>query len=337
MHRVSSICSLGSLITSLILSICTAANQKQFSLNKEDRSRLQFLKDTVDLLTDYVSSQEEAILSFEPYDRLLGLLGDRMDEVYLMLQRIKNRTSSMTANFDIFELKLRGHLDELKSMFPIGDSSVVYNPSFVIADEGARCAWLRHFGPNVYMVPFEKFLSMLEAEGIVASNASPARERFVLFLRYFVNFPSDDLVTAYKWSVLIRLFGPFECFSQTFSEVVARRGFLGLVNRIKAYEMLTMHPQPRSLLIRMSRTEPQFLAFSYKNSEGQIGHQINKDRETGLPIPVSQFIRKKFSHYTLINKTIDIEQILGSSKESGNSLSEYASAATGYILSGSGN
>jgi hypothetical protein len=318
------------LIASLILSICTAANQKVFLLNKEDRSRLQFLKDTVTLITDYVSHQDESVRQFEPCETLLSLITTRMNEVHDVLKKILSQSSTMTENFDIFELKLRSHLEELKSMFPVGGSPVVESPSLLIADLDARKTWERSFGPNTHIVSFSSFVFMLQQEGILSSLSDHDRERFILFLRYFVNFPSDDAVTTFKWAQLIRLFGPYDSFAKTFGEVVARRGFLGLINRIKAYEILTMIHQPRSLLIRMSRTEPQFLAFSYKNSSGQIGHQINKDKKTGLPIPVAKFIRTKFSGYTLVNKTVDIDLILG--KDPNGSLCEYACTPTGYIL-----
>jgi hypothetical protein len=50
--------------------------------------------------------------------------------------------------------------------------------------------------------------------------------------------------------------------------------------------------------MRFSRTEPEFLAFSYKNSRGQIGHQINRD-DQGDIIPIETFIAKRFPGYAL--------------------------------------
>jgi hypothetical protein len=43
---------------------------------------------------------------------------------------------------------------------------------------------------------------------------------------------------------------------------VLGRGFLGLINRIKAREILTLEPGKNVLLLRFSRTAPDFLAVS---------------------------------------------------------------------------
>jgi len=255
-----------------------------------------------------------------------------MKEISEILKRIKSKDSVITENFDIFELKLRSYLNEIKAMYPIGETEVVSSsPSLIISDLNARKLWEQSFGKHTHGVSYAQFLEMLQSANLIPSG----NKRFLLFLEYFVNFPSDDYVTTYQWDSLIRLFGPFPTFSLTFSEIIAGRGFLGLVNRIKAYEILTMVHQPNCLLIRLSRTEPEFLAFSYKNADGQILHQINKDRKTGLPIPISKFIKSKFSGFTLVNKSVDVEQILGTMNEPKLSLFQYASAKSEYILSSS--
>jgi len=319
------VCNRGNSIFSVLFSILNSAKQGVIFLNQEDKSRLQFLKNTIELIVEYVGNQTIVTRSLEPYVKLLRLLISRMDEVHDILKKIQHQESSITENFDIFELKLRSHLDELKAMFPIG---AIVSPVSIISDAKARKLWEDNFGSE-HMVSFTKFLDMLSIAKIYNKND----KRFLLFLRYFVNFPNDDNVTTYKWDLLIRLFGPFDSFLATFSLVVARRGFLGLINRIKAYEILTLEHQPRSVLIRLSRTEPQFLAFSYRNKDGQINHQINKDRVTGLPIPVSQFLQTKFPGYALVKKSVDVEMILGKDGSNGLSLSlsQYASTQSEYI------
>jgi hypothetical protein len=329
----SKVCFLANSITALIQTIFALvnSNDSHFSLNKEDRSRIQFLKDTVDLISDYVSNQCEIVRKISPYNELLGFLIRRMTEIWEILKQIQDRHSTITENFDIFELKLRSHLDELTSMFPNGNSRFIVYPSEIISDSDAKSTWDFHFGTDVFLVSFHQFLEMLQNSNIF----SPENRRFRLFLEYFVNFPCDDYVSTYKWDSLVRLFGPFRSFSTNFSDIVTRRGFLGLVNRIKAYEILSLVREPKCLLIRLSRTEPQYLAFSYKDADGNIAHQVNKDRKTRLPIPVSKFIKTKFPGYTLINMSVDIEQILGKSEYL--SLSQYASAQSEYILSCSEN
>jgi hypothetical protein len=50
------------------------------------------------------------------------------------------------------------------------------------------------------------------------------------------------------------------------------------LGRAQAQEILLLDSCPSSLLlIRFSRTEPEFLAFSYKDERGQIRHSLNKE------------------------------------------------------------
>jgi hypothetical protein len=68
--------------------------------------------------------------------------------------------------------------------------------------------------------------------------------------------------------------------------IVLGRGFLGLINRIKAREVLTLDSSKCILLLRFSRTAPEYLAISFKDESGNIGHRINN---TGMPIRVRFF------------------------------------------------
>jgi hypothetical protein len=61
-------------------------------------------------------------------------------------------------------------------------------------------------------------------------------------------------VTVYKWHILTRLFGPWDSFFDNIKLYVMGQGFLGLINRIRAEELL--RDAPDQLLIRFSRTIP---------------------------------------------------------------------------------
>jgi hypothetical protein len=226
-------------------------------------------------------------------------------------------------------MKMRGYYQEINSFFPLElQSNSLPLASSIIEDERARELWIKHFGENCYMTTFDEFLKMLSDEQICKielDNSSDTKDqclRFKLFLKYFLNFPSDDMVTPFKWNQLIRLFGPFDGFCENFLSNVTSRGFLGLINRIKAYEILSNLRSKRKLIIRLSRTEPQYLAFSYRNSDGHIGHLINKDSD-GNAIKFNDFLKLKFPNYTVVDMRINIEKILNANLET--SLTEYAS------------
>lgn len=111
--------------------------------------------------------------------------------------------------------------------------------------------------------------------------------RFKQHLHHFLNFPKDDLMTTYRFHVLVTLFGPlpdvtrnFEqydsslCTTYSFSYVLGQ-GFLGLVNMIKAEEVFReIVPTVNTVLIRFSRQRPTNLAFtSFNARERTIEHR----------------------------------------------------------------
>ena len=295
-------------------------------LKKEDRCRLQFLRDTVDLIVSFSSAQRDEVKALPQFLTLFEILTARMVDVSKMLQRIERMESTITENFDIFELKLRSYLEELKALFP--PNGFPASSLGLISDEGAKMVWARYFGESAF-VTFGRFVHMLESEQILPCAGSE-ENRTGMFLRYFANFPVDDVVTTYKWNQLVCLFGPLDRFANNFQSLVMGKGFLGLINRIQAFEILTLTHRPRTLLIRTSRTEPQFLAFSYKDAEGKIAHRLNKDRY-GQLVPVEEFMRTRFSGYELVDQGLDVQKIFGVEKFA-DPLTQYASESGGYYL-----
>jgi hypothetical protein len=321
-NELALVMSAASHINSKILDMCTSANHNTIRMNKEDRSRLQFLKDTILLLLAFIGSLPGSTKEEVDFIFYVKILSKRMMETVKMVNKIANFSAAMTPNFDIFELILRNQYAEMNALFP---AQIHPDPTELIVDEKARASWRVHFQTRSF-VKFDDFLLMLRVENVFKEEPSVD---LVRYLRYFVNFPNEDAVTPYKWNWLLNLFGPLDSFSVNFSNIVTKRGFLGLINRIQAFEILTMVHQPRCYLIRLSRTEPQFLAFSYRNSEGHIGHQINKD-QSGRPIPVEQFIRDKFPKYEPVQKSMNLDLIF--EIDSQKSLVEYASYPSGYIV-----
>ena len=311
-------------VSATILQICTSANEGRLMITKEGRCRLKFLNDTVDLISKLVSSQPRTIRFFQPFVFLLQNIGRRMKDILEMLGKIEISTATITDNFDIFELKLRGQLEEMKTLFPPNATSLV-SPVSIISNKAARAVWLKSFG-NVHYTTFDNLILMLNIE-IIQTGGEKLSTDMKMYLRYLVNFPADDVITTYKFNQLVCLFG-LDDFEKNFRRLAEKKGFCGLINRIQAYEILTMSSHPLPLLVRMSRTDPHFLAFSYKDAKGKISHRVNKDSH-GQPIQVEKFIRDKFPHHTLVNMQLNLEKIFGENPST-RSLLEYASELSGY-------
>jgi len=306
-----------------ILTIRQEASVGYLPIGKEDRCRLGFLNDTVKLITDLVSSQSQEVRLTIPFAMLLQNVSTRMEDVLVTLKRIKRLETTITGNFDIFELKLRSHWEELTSLFPPNASSIS-SPWSLISDVEASGIWIKSFGDDYY-ITFEQLVKTVNIE-VIAAGDEALTDRMVKCLRYLVNFPEDDMITTYKFNQLVCLFGLHD-FRKNFQNLTEVKGFCGLINRIEAYEILSKSADPLPFLFRISRTEPRFFAFSYRNPKGQICHRVNKDRE-GHPIQVETFIRKYFPNYKIVDKHLDLDRIFNETS-SINPLSKYASSA-GY-------
>jgi hypothetical protein len=311
-------------IASMILTMCDVGRERG-RFRKEDRSRLYFLKDTLDLTHGVLSAQNEQGVRvpsiFQVFVRGIYL---RMKDVFFMISKIERGDAGITQNFDIFELKLRSHLDELRALFP--EKALAY-PADAIGDRDARLVWIQYVGQRFY-VRWDEFIAFLR-DSHVLEETSPGYDSLILSIRYFVDFPADDRVSSYRWGLLVRLFGPLSAFSQNLSEMVGRRGFLGSINRIQAYEILTLSHSPNCLLVRFSRTAPRFLAITYMNSKGEIAHRLNQDPDTDLPAPIGRFIRQHFPNHTMVSQSLDIKKVLDNNSQL--PLSEYAQEWSGYL------
>jgi len=313
-------------ICNAILEVCRADDVKSIKvrvLSKEDRVRLNFLRETLTMLLHFLNCPPK-IGDQKVYCLLLTAFHRQLLETHEMLCKVHAGQFAITANFDIFELTLRRYLQQLQWMFPRSGCS---SPVSRLADPKARKAWESSFGTACY-VSFNEFVRMIQ-EQVCATYAS--NEKFLQFLQYFINFPSDDIITVYKWNQLICLFGPFDDFGPNFYRVALGRGFLGLINRVQAQEILSMEFGDRCLLVRFSRTQPEFLAFSYKDTTSSsgpvVGHKINKD-SSGQPIPIDHFLRTNFTGYKLVSSRVNLSAILNSENSS---LSQYAQHTHGYI------
>jgi len=311
------------MIKECILKLCEGHGGQFFT--KEDRANFVFLSDTVDLIVAYLDQQLLQVKQMSDFRSMVYALVKALEETRHKLMRLIRKESTLTDSFEIFELTLRRYLEQFRRMFPIGGG--VVPPLSVIEDLQARAIWARQCGADKYFVRFSHF----EREVIVpqfgqCSSVSKSAD-FQAFLRYMVNFPADDMVTVYKWNLLTRLFGPYEKFTENFSKICLGRGFLGLINRIKAREILAVQGKD-TILIRFSRTEPEFLAFTYQDGNG-IGHQINCDKNRKI-IPVEQFLRERFLHFQLVNTYLNVKAIVGPNGKA--TLNTYADRASGGYL-----
>lgn len=213
---------------------------------------------------------------------------------------------------------------------PHGGANTTYShPSRIITDDKARKVWEESVGKDVYFCNFKSFY-----KHVLREETDLADKDFKRYMKYFLNFPKDDTVSVAKWNTLTRLFGPYRNFYRTLHRYVIGTGFLGLINRIRAEEILKNYPN--HVLIRFSRTAPLLLAFS-ENKDGVITHSTNgpsarkllKLPETKDNVPIDVYLQKVFPRSSLIPMKVDGRLVARK-----DTYTDYVSTSSGYLCAG---
>jgi len=270
-----------------------------------DATRFRFLLDTIGKIQSFVTSQTKSVIKSQPYKRILKALLTFLKDNKAMFTYLEQHKEPLTDNFDVLELTARRYLQQLDALFPLFRAKPD-PPSELIQDKKAREAWEQYTGSKTYFITFADFIDMLK-------KYFPEVERteFTEHLSYFVNYPNDDLICPFKWNCLMRKFGPFDEFETNFQAIVMGKGFLGLINRVTAEEILAKQPiEKKLLLMRFSRTEPNFMAFSYKDEEGAIQHSLNKkDSDPSQPMNVQKYLEEKFDGFERVPQKVKIQKL----------------------------
>ncbi|MDP2437916.1 MAG: hypothetical protein Q8P67_19410 [archaeon] len=160
----------------------------------------------------------------------------------------------------------------------LSPTTIIQTPTVLIRDSRARAAWEKHFG-QVAIVDFNLFFQQL----VVGEwPAAASHHDFYTFFNFFLNFPRDNFMTTYKWDMITKQFGPYSLFFDNFVQFGCGNGFIGLVNSVKADEVL--NKKPGSYVFRFSRKEPEKLTLSYCTSSSglpQVFHR-RKPHEISL-------------------------------------------------------
>jgi len=325
----------------------SSEEKKPFDMHSRNGTRIEFLKQTVLLLKDYFEKgakareEEEEALALKSfsvqrektkvlpeYVHLLRIVNKQLIETSQILVQVRKGTIKLNQNFDIIELSLRRYYAHFVLMFsPTGEASSLFQyPSEMIQDPRARAIWDKYVGREKYFVDFDHFYE----EVLMKEMDGKADKNFRYNMQFFLNFPKDDTVTVSKWNLLTRLFGPYENFYQNFKTYVLGQGFLGLINRIRAEEILKDYPY--HVLIRFSRTAPLVLAFSVSRGN-VIQHYTNAPsqrsalglEESAENIPIATFLKEQFPDARLVPMKVDGKAIAHK-----DTLSHYCEQIAGY-------
>mmetsp|Transcript_29654 Transcript_29654/g.33047 ORF Transcript_29654/g.33047 Transcript_29654/m.33047 type:complete len:522 (+) Transcript_29654:269-1834(+) len=252
------------------------------------KARIGYLKATLEatemLLLSVAKSTPESLWNKYPvkttqcFQRLVQVLSGNIEDTTTTLEQIARDEMDISPNFDIYELTLRRYYDQLKRMFIEADDHTLHEPSTLIADEQARLLWTELFGQGRYFVKFDQFCSQV-IQPLVSSHSreiDASYEDLIASLKFFVNFPRDDLVTPYKFHLLCCHWGPYSKIACNLEKYALCNGFVGLVNAIHSKHILseisTQNNGKTYVLMRFSRLHPDKLTISYMSPNREVRH-----------------------------------------------------------------
>jgi len=200
---------------------------------------------------------------------------DSIREIQIYLRN----ACEVTDNFDIFEFTIRRYAAAIQVMF----STNIDSFSSLIDDESARSFWIDRFGDHGAVTYFEfidAFYSVFESNS--ATEISD-------FIKFSINFPSDDFVTVYKFDVFVKQFGPFNFLLENITAVVTL-GFAGLINNVTATEIYEekYKDTKNGWLVRFSRKTPDKLTLN-------------------IATPDQGWVAVRLKHYSLYHDVLHLE------------------------------
>jgi len=304
-----------------LISPADFVHEKQAGAN--NAMRISYLKttiaDLIDLLDStpihFLSDQESPSISC--FYNVIQVMEGEVKGTWEALVNILSGKMEMTVNFDIFELALRRYYHQLKVMFIDASETVRSTPALLIKDNGARNLWIDLFGSETYFVPFDRFMN----DVVTGVLGVPPSGDVCRTIKFFLNFPVDNMVTTYKFHLLMCHWGPLSSLIQNLNKFALRHGFLGLINAIQASEILKTYSSPR-ILMRFSRLEPEKLTISFSDSYGKV-HHSRKPVDIQIDTYLSRNMRINRPHF--VPKHLDWLEL-----ESKKTALDYAQVSSGY-------
>lgn len=201
-----------------------------------------------------------------PFLRLFALVGHRLRAALKVLKAVR----ILSQDLDLVEFALRRSFLQVQATYPFTTRCVPMQTfsavSFatIIADKKARIVWEA-------MVAHRKTPWVSAHKAAMRLGLHSALTPHILLA---LDFPTDHIVTPFKWNAFMTAFGPFDHLEANITRFVANRGFCGFINRAHA-ERLLAHANIKTVLLRASRTQPFLMALSYKPDSGPIVHITN--------------------------------------------------------------
>lgn len=243
-------------------------------LSDYHRVRINFLEESINQLNDVFNESINSINinSSKGFWDCYCMIILRISITLLMaaeyFDEVKNGKLRISVNSDIYDLILVRYIHQIRCMIKYID-----DPSAVIEDEEGRTFWKSKFG-NRYYITYKEFQTA--AKTVLECYEKDSELALWACIKFMINFPKDDIITPYKFHLLICHFGPLsELVNNILTYCIKGGGFVGYVNMYGARDIL-LGKSNDYFLIRFSRKEPTNLTITYNcSSNTRKPHQIS--------------------------------------------------------------
>jgi len=249
------------------------------------------------------SAKKSRVVSESPFEICLRGIKDTLSELHQYLKDLEREFSVYTwktqkARIYKMDFALKLKLDQFSGLFGFpeengkegkGESSQLLpsislslsprdkkkngsnsndklmNGASLIADSEGRELWAKSFGENTAMVPWNSFLTTIEA--YLGISLKEDEE----FIKGYLDFAKDDSVSSYEFALFLKLFGPLKTCCQRWSEALKKGLLCGFVPAAEA-TLLLEGKREGTYMVRCSKTNPGSFAVTFVDNQKNVKH-----------------------------------------------------------------
>jgi len=243
---------------------------------------LQELSTTVNsvrttLVPFVTSSKKNKIIAEPAFDINVRGIKDTLNDLHLFLKDLEKEFSVYTwktQKVKIYQMdfSLKQKLDQFTGLFNVEEpkdkkkeKERSNNGASLIGDADGRDIWIRSFGENTVMVPWNVFFPTLEQ--YMGSDLKEEEE----FIKMFLDFAKDDHVSSYEFGVFLKMFGPLKGCCQRLLDALRLGLLCGFVPAVEA-NLLLEGKKEGTFLVRCSKTQPGSFAVTFVDNMQKVKH-----------------------------------------------------------------
>jgi len=228
------------------------------------------------ILVPFVTSSKKSKIVTDPaFEICIKGIKDILNDLYQFFKDLEKEFSVYTwktQKVKVFQMDflLKQKLDQFTALFNPEESRDKKSKdklqgANLISDPEGREFWIKSFGESTVMVPWNVFLSTLEAHLSI-----PLKEDEE-FIKMILDYTRNDHVSSYEFSVFLKWFGPLKGCCQRMLEALQGGLLCGFVPAVEA-NLLLEGKRDGTFLIRCSKTQPGSFAVTFVDSMQKVKH-----------------------------------------------------------------